>query len=165
MRKPLFIAAMFLFYLAPLVGQEKARKGTEVFEATIIRIEPWGPIKISCGVAIVYRLAEYRVETVHRGHFHNGDDIVLEHLACNGNELDDLNAGDKVIVVAEKLSQPDKHPWSTIRTAADSGAECADRKTENCEQVRLAPQPKVTVWYRALKVAKLVYPTARPSER
>lgn len=155
---------MLLLFLAPLASQEKERKGTEVFEATIVRVEPWWPIKISCGVVIVYRLAEYRVETVHAGHFHSGADILLEHLACNGNELDDLKAGDKVMVVAEKLSKPDKHPWTTIKLAADFGAECADHKTENCEQVRLAPQPEVKVRYRALKVAKLIYPTAQSSE-
>jgi hypothetical protein len=165
-KRLLFIAATLMLLVCTLASQERAPKDADIFEATVVRIEPWGLIKISCGVAIVYRLAEYRVETVYRGHLHKGDQIIAQHLACNGNELDDLGVSNKVIVFAEKLSRPDKRDWATHKIAGgETAAACPDRSTEKCSEVRFAPGGPIVIRYRGLKVARLIYPTTRTMEK
>ena len=104
-------------------------------------------MKISCGVMIVYRLAEYRVDIVYHGDLHGMKQLTIEHLACNYNELDELKAGDKVIVVAEALSKPEKDHWMTYPIE------------ENSKETSPASS-SISVAYRGIKVAKVIYPTA-----
>lgn len=110
-----------------------------VFSAKVIRIEPWMPIKITCGVALVTRLAEYEVTTVYRGHI-DSRRLTVRHLACNGDELDDLKAGDAVLVVAAKTKKPESHTWRRSPTGIENG-------------------PALVVRFSAVAVAKQVFPT------
>ena len=158
------IAASFVVFTSALVCQETRRKSTDIFEATVVRVEPWFPIKITCGVAIVYRLAEYRVDTVYRGHLHAGDDIVVRHLACNGNELDDLNAGDKVIVFARKLAKAEKGEWMTNKFGEEKTFECPGHNDQKCSEVQMVPGDAITIRFDADRLAKLIYPTVRPTK-
>jgi hypothetical protein len=135
------LAFLLLLGVCPTVS---AKQRDVVFEATVMRVEPWGPIKISCGVAIVYRLAEYRVDAVYSGRIQRGDHLFVQHLACNYDELEGLKPDDKVIVVAETLSKPEKRSWMKYPLAQGT-------------------DESVSVSYRGLKVAKLIYPTANRS--
>jgi hypothetical protein len=157
MKKHMIAAAIFAYLVFPLTAQDKGRKNSEIFEATVARVEPWGPIKISCGVAIVYRMAEYRVDTVLRGHLHHGEQIVVRHLACNGNELDDLKPGDQVVVFADELRKHERKQWMTYKVTGEVDAKCLDKGTERCFEARFAPGETVLVRFGAEKVAKLIY--------
>lgn len=99
--------ALILLWLCPAFAEDGDRV---VFEATVSGVEPWRPIKISCGLMAIYRLAEYKLNAVYKGGL-NSEKVILEHLACSYNELSELNAGDKVIVVAEKLPRAENKSW------------------------------------------------------
>ncbi len=105
--------AAILFLAAALALPAQPRHHPVVFEATVTRIDTWGPIKISCGIAIVYRLAEYSVTHSIKGRLHPGDPITVEHLACNGDELDHLKPGDHVLINAQRLNHPDLRNWNS----------------------------------------------------
>jgi hypothetical protein len=137
-RKAAFLLLVLLVLAAPwLVGAETQT----VFRAKVVRIEPWLPIKITCGIALVTRLAEYEVTNVYHGHIEMRR-IIVRHLACNGDELDNLQAGDEVIVVVRKLKRPENHVWRAPLGQDNSGRE-------------------ITVQFDAVEVAKQVYPTTR----
>ncbi|MGB7548372.1 MAG: hypothetical protein WBM14_11530 [Terracidiphilus sp.] len=137
------ILLSLLAFLTPLAAA-KARPQV-VFSAKVIRIEPWGPIKITCGIALVTRMAEYEVRTVYRGHIETKR-VIVRHIACNYNELDDLKPGDNVIVVATKLAKPEKRTWMSYPIDGDA----KDAKDE------------VLVRFDAVEVAKSVFPTDAP---
>ena len=103
--------AATLLVAAALALPAQPRHHPVAFEATVTRIDHWGPIKISCGVAIVYRLAEYTVSKPKTSQLHAGDKVTVEHLACNGDELDNLKPGDHVFVFAERLKHAEKRAW------------------------------------------------------
>jgi hypothetical protein len=100
-----------LLLSAALALPAQPRHHPVVFEATVTRIDNRGLSKISCGVAIVYRLAEYTVTVPKTSHLHAGDKVTVEHLACNGEELDNLKPGDHVLVLAERLKHAEKRAW------------------------------------------------------
>jgi hypothetical protein len=127
-----------LAFLAPLAAA-KARPEV-VFSATVVRIEQWRPVKISCGVVLITRMAEYEVHTVIRGHIESKR-VIVSHVACNYDELNDLKPGDNVIVVARRLAKPEKRVWFSY--PIDSGA-----------------KGEVLVEFDAVEVAKSIYPTA-----
>lgn len=166
MRRYLIAAAMLLCLVSAIGAQGHRPKHQVVFEATVVRVEPSGLMKISCGVAIVYRMAEYRVETAYGGDLRSGENVFVQHLACNGNELDDLNVGDKVMVVAERLAKPEKHQWHAYKAVGQTEANCPDKSAEKCFEVPVTEAGDVvTISYRAIKVAKLVYPTTVAAAR
>lgn len=113
-----------------------------IFSAKVVRIEPWGPIRISCGVALVTRMAEYEVRRVYRGHF-DTKRVIVRHLACNYNELDDLKPGDNVIVVATALAKSERKTWMSY--PIDSNA-----------------KEEVTVKFDAVEVGKSMFPSDAP---
>jgi len=84
-------------------------------------------------------MAEYEVRSVFRGHIEK-QRVIVRHLACKNNELDDLKPGDNVIVVANELPKPEKHTWMSFPTKGD-------------------PKDEVLVRFNAIEVAKSVYPT------
>jgi hypothetical protein len=137
-RRLIQLALLLVIGVSPGLAEKQQ---TIVFEATVVRLEPWPPMKISCGVAIVYRLAEYKIDTVYKGHILSGEQLYVEHLACNYNELDEIKAGDKVIVIAVPLSKPEKHFW--VKYPVEQGA-----------------KDSIIVSYRGLKVAKIIYPSS-----
>lgn len=84
-------------------------------------------------------MAEFDVRIVYHGHLEK-QRVIVRHLACNYNELDDLKPGDIVIVVATKLAKPEKRSW--MRYPIDTDA-----------------KGDVLVTFDAVEVAKLVFPT------
>ena len=106
------LAAILLLATA-IALPAQPRRHSVAFEATVTRIHTWGPIKISCGVASVYRLAEYSVTHSIQGHLHVGDTITVQHLACNGDELDHLKPGDHLLINAQRLNHPDLRNWNS----------------------------------------------------
>jgi hypothetical protein len=133
------IVFSLIAYVAPLAA---APRPQFVFDAKVVRIEPWGAIKISCGVALVTRMAEYEVRAVYRGHIET-QRVIVRHPACNGDELDDLKPGDEVIVVATELPRPERHTWMGF---------APEGETRN----------DVLVRFNAVEVAKSIFPTIAP---
>ena len=88
------------------------------------------------------RMAEYEIRTVYRGHIET-QRVIVRHLACNYNELDDLKPGDNVIVLASKLAKPEKHTWMSYPIEGHANEE-------------------VLVSLNAVEVAKSVFPTNAP---
>ena len=86
------------------------------------------------------RIAEYEVHTVYRGNI-DTQRVLVRHLACNYNELDDLKPGDNVIVIATKLAKPEKHTWMHF-------------------PIKGQIQEEVLVGFDAVEVAKSVFPDA-----
>jgi hypothetical protein len=129
-----------LVLLAPLAVA--GARPEVIFSAKVVRIEPWGPIRISCGVALVTRMAEYEVRRVYRGHF-DTKRVIVRHLACNYNELDDLKPGDNVIVVATALAKSERKTWMSY--PIDSNA-----------------KEEVTVKFDAVEVGKSMFPSDAP---
>jgi hypothetical protein len=70
-------------------------QGVLVFVGSVIKIGP-SP-RMRCGVVAPYRLAKYRVERVIEGNY-DQHEIVVDHLFCRGDELNDLKKGDVVVV-------------------------------------------------------------------
>ena len=83
------MATVLLSLLALVAPLTAAPRPQVMFEAKVVRIEPWGPITITCGIVLVTRMAEYEIRTVYRGHIET-QRVIVRHLACNYNELDDL---------------------------------------------------------------------------
>ena len=133
---------VLLFLLALVAPIGAAPRPQVVFAAKVVRIEPWGPIKITCGVALVTRMAEYEIRAVYRGHIET-QRVIVRHLACNYNELDGLKPGDNVIVSASKLAKPEKHTWMSYPIGSHANEE-------------------VLVSLDAVEVAKSLYPTNAP---
>ena len=121
------------------------------FEATVTRIDNWGLIKISCGVAIVYRLAEYTVTEPKTSQLHAGDKVTVEHLACNGDELDNLKPGDHVLVFAERLNHPEKRAWKP-----DLRGIPIPPSPGTADSIALPNGPPVLVRYRSDKLPELL---------
>jgi len=144
MKRRIVLLTVVLFIVSALADGQK----NVVFEATIVRLEPWGVPKISCGAFANYRLAEYKIDIVYSGTTAiAGQHIIAQHLACNYNELDDLKPGDKVLVVASVLRHPRTAQWDTMQSDTK-------KKAEN-----------VTVLYSGDRVAKIVYPTEQEPRR
>src|SRR5664279_135363 len=117
--RKLRILIALLLVSCPLLAHAEHRT---IFDAKVIKIEPWMPIKISCGVMLVTRLAEYEVKTVYQGHV-DSRRVIVRHLACHGDELDDLKAGEDVLIVVAKLKTPEVHVWRTLPVGSDNGPE------------------------------------------
>jgi len=135
-------AAILLSLLAFVAPLPAAPRPQVVFGARVVRIEPWGPIKITCGVALVTRMAEYEVSAVYRRHIKTRR-VIVRHLACNYNELDELKPGDNVIVLAAKLAKPERHTWMS-------------------HPIEVHANEEVLVSFDAVEVAKSVFPTNLP---
>lgn len=88
---------------------------------------------ILCGVVAPYRIAKYKVEKVIEGIYKNGE-IVVDHLFCRSNVLEDLKPGDKVLLVIDPKRKP-----------AEIWEDGVIRK----------PQEKVGKFYVAYRLAKL----------
>lgn len=69
-----------------------------IFEGTVVHIAPPVP---GSGVVMWYRLAKYRVDRVVYGRYPHSE-IVVHHLSMTGEELNNINVGDRVCVVAEE---------------------------------------------------------------
>jgi hypothetical protein len=151
MKRILVIIAV-IFAIGSFAAQAAPRP-TIIFEATVVRLDSWGLMKFSCGVAVNFRLATYKVDAVSRGHIAPGEQIIVQHLACNWNELDDPKVGDKVIVVAEVLKHPETHFW----TPNLDGSALA-QATDGVVNIPLKHEP-VLIRYSAVRVAKIAFPT------
>lgn len=96
------IVVCFLFTSAS--GQAKLRDNHWlIFEGTIIKIgrSPG----IVCGVTAPYRIAKYKVEKIYEGRYDKAE-IVVHHLFCRPDILEDLTAGDRVLVLIDLRSPP-----------------------------------------------------------
>jgi hypothetical protein len=151
MKRILVIIAV-IFAIGSFAAQAAPRP-TIIFEATVVRLDSWGLMKFSCGVAVNFRLATYKVDAVSRGHIAPGEQIFVQHLACNWNGLDDLKVGDKVIVVAEVLNHPEKRFW----TPKLEGTTLAQAK-DGVVNISSKQEPAL-IRYNAVSVAKTIYPT------
>jgi hypothetical protein len=137
------LAAILIVLIVASAPSLAGKKTYITFQATVLRIEPWGLAKIPCGVAVNYRLAEYSVSVPYEGNLTRGKKLVLKHLACNYTELDDLHPGEKVLVVAEVLGRVEMVMWNR---GLESSKKSADER--------------LNVAYLGVSVGKLVYPTA-----
>ena len=63
-----------------------------------------GPIKITCGIVLVTRTAQDEIRTVYRGHIET-QRVIVRHLACNYNELDDLKPGARCHRLGKQVSE------------------------------------------------------------
>ena len=156
MKRPLLAIALLL--AIGLSAAQAEKKHTVVFEATVVRIDTWGLMKFACGVAINYRLAEYKVDAIQSGHLTLGKIIVAKHLACNWNELDDLKVGDKVVVTAEFLKHPEKGSWHSDFQELPSDPASASAETAKTHD---NPPDSGLFFVRCdvKKVVKLIYPS------
>jgi hypothetical protein len=84
--------------VTPVSTVNTADETSLIFEGTVLKIGP--PVPGSGGFAF-YRLAKYRVERVHYGHY-EGNEIVVDHLSLTTHELDGLNEGNRVCVQATR---------------------------------------------------------------
>jgi hypothetical protein len=147
------VALLFSFGLAAAHAE---KKHTVIFEATVVRIDTWGLMKFFCGAAVNYRLAEYNVDAVLSGHLAPGKRIVAKQLACNWNELDDLKPGDKVVVTAEILKQPEKSSW---QPDLDERATDLTKNAKSDETTSIPASFKpVLVQCDVKRVSKVIYP-------
>jgi hypothetical protein len=135
-----------------------------VFEATVVRVEPWGPVRINSGVALVFRLAEYKIDKVAVGQLTPGSTQILKHLACNHNELDDLKPGDKVTVVAAILPKHEKRSWM-VYPATLSDNKAANNPSKGIQEIPFPEGNQVVVSLEASTVAKIIYPTTIDSSK
>jgi hypothetical protein len=154
--KHILIAIGLLLAIGSLDGHAE-KKHKVVFEATVARVDKWGLIKLSCGVAINYRLAEYKVDLVRSGNLTPGEHILARHLACKGNELDDLKVGDKVFVEAELLKHPEKGSRRLPPNEADFASARKASKDGQEFEVPFKYEPAGLIRLNATKVAKLIY--------
>ena len=147
------LAAIVVIFAIGSFSAQAAPRPTAVFEATVTRLDSWGLMKLSCGVAMNFRLATYEVDVVYEGHIAPEEQISVLHLACNGNELDDLKVGDKVIVVAEVLKHPETYFWAPKLDGSASA-----QATDGVVNIPLKQEPML-IRYKAIRVAKMIYPT------
>ncbi len=58
-----------------------------------------------CGVTAPYRIAKYKVDKVYEGKYEK-DEIIVHHLFCRSDVLEELKKGDKVLVMIDLRSPP-----------------------------------------------------------
>ena len=132
------VSATIVFFLILACSLQAKDKKQVVFSATIVRIQPWGLAKIACGITQNFRLVEYQVDMFFQGNL-NSRIVVVQHLACNYNELEELKAGDSVIVVADVMPSSERRFWGNSLSS----------------DTRVEP---LSVMLNAKAVAKVVYP-------
>ncbi len=74
-----------------------------IFEGTVVKVGKAPPAV--CGVLAPYRLAKYHVDRVYEGSYSQSE-IVVDHLFCKMDVLEDFKVGDKVIVVIDLQKRP-----------------------------------------------------------
>lgn len=96
------LAACFLCTSLP--GQTKSgEKKWLIFEGQVLKIGK-SPGMV-CGVTAPYRIAKYRIEKIYEG-VYDGAEIIVHHLFCRTDVLEDLKAGDRVLVMIDLRSPP-----------------------------------------------------------
>ena len=101
-------AILGLLLFVPLLSSNVAAGRIErsprlVFEGIVLRIGK-APA-IVCGVTAPYRLVEYRVDRIYEGSY-DKPEIVVDHLFCQLDMLNELKVGDHVLVVADQQERP-----------------------------------------------------------
>lgn len=101
----LFVTILVFLLFCIIYPQKKAADKNRwlIFEGEITRIGP--PPGVLCGVLSPYRLAEYKVEKIYHGKF-NEAKIIVDHLYCSEEVLEDVAIGDKVIVIIDLFQLP-----------------------------------------------------------
>lgn len=151
------LPAIAMLLIIGLSSAQAEKKRTVVFEATVVRIDTWGLVKFPCGIAINYRLAEYKVDAMQSGRLTLGAHVVAKHLACKWNELDGIKVGDKVVVTAELLKHPETRSW---QPTIDKNAVELINHSEPDETINIPVKSEsVLVQCDVKKVAKFVYPS------
>jgi hypothetical protein len=133
----LAIAAALLLGVAltDMARSDTPRKSdTIVFEGTVLNVGPHP--HIACGLLAIYQLATYKVERVWKGDVPLGE-IVVEHLACSGKELEGIKQGDRVLVI---VTRETKAPLET---------------TTSVEGTREEKAKPAVFFYNAQRVGKL----------
>jgi hypothetical protein len=74
-----------------------------IFEGTVVKVGKAPPAV--CGVLAPYRLAKYHVDRVYEGSYPKSE-IVVDHLFCKMDVLEDVKVGDKVLVVIDLQKRP-----------------------------------------------------------
>ena len=74
-----------------------------IFEGTVVKVGKAPPAV--CGVLAPYRLAKYHVDRVYEGSYVKTE-IVVDHLFCKMDVLEDVKVGDKVLVVIDLQKRP-----------------------------------------------------------
>ena len=99
-----FIFAILLCLCNPTFGQtQNGDNNWLVFEGTVIKVGK-SP-GIVCGVTAPYRIAKYKVEKIYQGQY-NKTEIVVHHLYCRTDVLEDLKEGNRVLVMIDLRSPP-----------------------------------------------------------
>lgn len=81
-----------------LAGQNAYARGVGhsrllTFEGTLLEYSPHGGVL--CGVLLVQQRAKYRVDSVLKGKYADGE-IVVNHIACGGDVFKDIPVGSRV---------------------------------------------------------------------
>lgn len=98
------IAVVFFCLVGTTFGQSNSKKQRWlIFEGTVVQIGK-SP-GILCGVTAPYRLAKYKVDKVYEGKYEKAE-IIVHHLFCRKDILEDLKEGDKVLVMIDLRSPP-----------------------------------------------------------
>lgn len=102
--RPLILVILSCLAFASVLGQTKTRESNWlVFEGTVMKIGR-AP-SVVCGVTAPYRIAKYKIEKIHEGRYDKAD-IVVHHLFCRTDVLEDLKDGDRVLVMIDLRSPP-----------------------------------------------------------
>jgi hypothetical protein len=108
MKLPVLIIALIFFTSFSLLtsgstaGSRKDGKWL-IFEGTVLKVGKAPPAV--CGVLSPYRLAKYHVDRVYEGSYVKTE-IIVDHLFCKMNVLEDVKAGDKVVVIIDLQKRP-----------------------------------------------------------
>jgi len=90
----ILIAISVLVLSAGLASaQGRGRYHLMTFEGTLLKYSPHP--KILCGDLFVHQVAKYRVDRVLSGKY-VGDEIVVDHPACDGNVFENAPVGSRV---------------------------------------------------------------------
>jgi len=109
------VIILFIALEAPVITMGDSSRCSLIVIAKVTKIGEH-PIGIS-GRSAEYWLAEYSIVDVLKGSFKKKE-IMVAHLVLHGDELDDLQVGDEVLLCLEKVKKSKKFQHS-VRDNAD----------------------------------------------
>jgi hypothetical protein len=95
----LLAVILLVFSASDVHAQGRGRSRLMTFEGTLLKYSPW---KFDCGRAFTHQVAKYRVDRVLSGKY-DGDEIVVDHPACNGNVFKNVPVGSRVRITVRVL--------------------------------------------------------------